>query len=182
MSEISIQRMTTDDPALPVFEEAERMIQRLRQHAFDLFIERGAGAGRALDDWLLAERALGWPTSECTERKDEFEFNVALPGFEPADISVTATPRELVVQAKLRREQKSEPRKIEKADKAEKAETAEPTAYWSEFRSADVCRRYSLGADIDVEKVGATLKNGVLRIQARKAAKLSKPVAVAAAA
>jgi len=54
--------------------------------------------------------------------------------------------------------------------------------HWSEVRSADVCRRFEFTSEIDVDKISATLRNGVLKVVARKAARPSKPVEVAAAA
>lgn len=170
MSEINLQRVTTDDRTLPVFAEAEQMFERIRRRAYDLFSGRGFGEGAALDDWLRAEREFNWPATELVENAQEFVLSVQLPGFEPADIALTATPRALFVQAKMKSERKDETKK------------GEGTLHWSELRSADVCRRIELAKDIDVDKVSATLKNGVLRVVARKVERPAKPVAVAAAA
>jgi HSP20 family protein len=170
MSEISVQRMTTDDRTLPVFAEAERMLEQIRRRAYELCSGRGFGEGRALDDWLMAEREFNWPAAEIVERDQDFVMSVALPGFEPADVALTATPRALVVQAKMKSERKDEGKK------------GEARLHWSEFRSADVCRRVEFAKDIDVDKISATLKNGVLRVVARKRETPAKPVAVAAAA
>jgi HSP20 family molecular chaperone IbpA len=40
---------------------------------------------------------------------------------------------------------------------------------WSEFRSSDVMRRFELPADVDVERISASLDNGLLEITAPKA-------------
>jgi HSP20 family protein len=170
MSEINLQRVTTDERTLPVFAEAERMFEQIRRRAYELFSGRGFGEGRALDDWLAAEREFSWPATELIEREQDFVLSVALPGFEPADVALTAAPRALFIQAKMKGERKDETRK------------GEAKVHWSEFRSADVCRRVEFAKDIDVDKVSATLRNGVLRIIARKVERPSKPVAVAAAA
>jgi HSP20 family protein len=170
MSEINVQRVTTEDRTLPAFAEAERMFDQIRRRAFELFSGRGFGEGRALDDWLAAEREFNWPATELVERDQDFVLSVMLPGFEPADVALTATSRALVIQAKM---------KIERKDEAKKGEAR---VHWSEFRSADACRRIEFAKDIDVDKISATLKNGVLRVVARKAERPSKPVAVAAAA
>lgn len=170
MSEINLQKVATDERTLPAFAEAERMFEQIRRRAYELFSGRGYGAGRALDDWLTAEHEFNWPATELVERDQDFMLSVALPGFEPAEVSVTATPRALVVQAKSRSERKDEARK------------GEARIHWSEFTSADVCRRIEFAREIDVDKVSATLKNGMLRVVARKLERPSKPVAVAAAA
>lgn len=170
MSEISLQRVTTDDRTLPAFTEAERMFEQIRRRAYERCSGRGFGDGRALDDWLAAEREFNWPATELIERDQDFVLSVMLPGFEPAEVELTAAPRALIIQAKTKSERKDEAKK------------GEARVHWSEFRGADVCRRIEFAKDIDVDKVSATLKNGVLRIVARKVERSSKPVAVAAAA
>jgi HSP20 family protein len=170
MSEINLQKVTTDDRTLPAFAEAERMFEQIRRRAYELCSLRGFGEGRALDDWLAAEHEFNWPATELIERDQEFVLSVALPGFEPADVALTATPRALIIQARAKSERKDESKR------------GEARVHWSEFRSADACRRIEFARDIDVDKISATFKNGVLRIVARKLERPSKPLAVAAAA
>lgn len=170
MSEINVQRLTTEDQTLPAFAEAERLFEQIRNRAYQLASGRSFGAGRELDDWLAAEREFSWPATELVEREQDFVLSVALPGFEPAEVALTATPRSLVVQARARSERKEDARK------------GEARVHWSELRSADVCRRIEFARDLDVHRISATLKNGVLRVVARKQEQPSKPVAVAAAA
>lgn len=169
MSEVTIQKVTKpEERTLPIFREADEFLRRIRDRAFGLFSERGFDDGHALDDWLTAEREICWPAGELAERASEFELTLALPGFEPGDVTVTATPRELIVHAKL--ERTSAPGK-------------EPgEVRWSEFRSNDVYRRIELTQDIDVQKVSASLKSGLLRIVAPKSAAQQRKVPVAAAA
>jgi HSP20 family protein len=170
MSEINLQKVTTDDRTLPAFAEAEQRFEQIRRRAYELFSGRGFGEGRALDDWLAAERACGWPAAELVERDQDFVLSVALPGFEPAEIALTATPRALVVQATTKSERRDDTRK------------GEARVHWSEFQSTNVCRRIEFARDVDVDKVSATFKNGVLRVVVRKVERPAKPVAVAAAA
>jgi len=170
MSDITVQRASKDYRTLPVFAEAERTFERIRQRAYELFEGRSQGQGGPLDDWLAAERELNWPAAELTERGADYLVSVALPGFEADDISLTATPRTLFVQARTRSERKDETKK------------GEATLHWSEIRSRDVCRRIDLAKDVDVDKVSAQLKNGMLKIVARKVETPAKPVAVVAAA
>ena len=170
MSDINVQRVTSEERALPAFAEAERSFEQIRRRAYELFSGRGFGEGRALDDWLAAEREFNWPATELVERDQDFVLSVMLPGFEPADVELTATSRALIIQAKTRSERRDEAKK------------GEARVHWSEFQSADICRRIEFAKDIDVDKVTATLKSGVLRVVARKAERPSKPVAVAAAA
>jgi HSP20 family protein len=171
MAEITIQKVPkAGDRTLPVFEEAERMLQQIRDRAFAMFTERGSGEGRALDDWLAAEREFCWPAAEFTDRDKDYALSVALAGFEPGDITVTATPRELVVHAKAT------------TTRADEGKAKDTKVCWSEFRSNDVYRRIELPGEINVDKVSATLKNGVLKIVVPKAQQQLRAVPVATAA
>jgi len=160
MSEVNIQRVAkVEDRSLPVFREMEHLFERIRSRAFDLFSGRARhGFGNAMDDWLAAERELCGVAGELVEKDGEFVLNVALAGFAPADVAVTATPRELIVRARATSELKEEPAK------------PDGTVHWSEFRRNDVYRSIQLPADIDVEKVKATFRNGLLSIVAAKRA------------
>jgi HSP20 family protein len=173
MSEIKVQKVTDDGkkPTLPVFKEMESVFERIRTRAFDLFSRRGFGEGHALDDWLAAEREVCWPAGELVEHEKAFALNVALPGFEPADISVTATPHQLVVHAKSKTESKKE----EEAKKGGKV-------CWSEFRSNDVYRQVDLPKDIDPQSVSASLQNGLLKVVATKAEKPTRVIPITSAA
>ena len=168
MSEINVQRVTTEDRTLPALAEADRLLEEIRRRAYAIFSGRGFGAGQALDDWLAAEREFNWPAAELAERDQEFVLSVVLPGFEPADVALTATPRELVVRARRQ------------TRRTEEGKKGEPKLLFTEFSSADVCRRFELARPIDVDKVSATLRNGVLKVVAPKAGKSAKPVAAAA--
>ncbi len=64
-------------------DEIDRIIQRVQQRAFSLYMERGATPGHAMDDWLQAEReALCAPPSELVENDKRYELQVAVPGLE----------------------------------------------------------------------------------------------------
>ena len=67
------------------------------------------------------------------------------------------------------------------------ADAAKPEAgkvRWSEFRSDDVYRRIELPCAVEVEKLSATFKNGLLKVVVPKAQKArpTRPVEVAIAA
>ncbi len=173
MNEIKVQKITDEGktPTLPVIKEMESVFDRIRARAFELSSRRGFGAGGALEDWLAAEREICWPTGELVEQGKAFILNVGLPGFEPGDISVTATPHQLLVHAKLQSESKKE----EGAKKGQKV-------YWSEFRSNDVYRQVDLPEIIDPQSASASLHNGLLKIVATKAEKPARVVPITSAA
>jgi HSP20 family molecular chaperone IbpA len=170
MSDVAVHKVTKpDDRTLPIFKETEELLRRIRERAFDLFSGRGFDDGHALEDWLAAEREICWPAGELAERGTDYVLTLALPGFEPGEVSVTATARELIVHAKSEHQEESK-RKERLAVR------------WSEFRGDDVYRRVELADSIDVPKVSASLKNGLLTIVAPKLAVPQRTVPVAAAA
>jgi len=156
MANVAVEKVGTGERSLPVFKAMNDLTAKIRERAFALGSQRGFGNGHALEDWLAAEREFCWPASELKEGKDEFALAVALPGFEPGDVSVTATPREIIVHAKYEH------------TKAPSA-TDRKTVCWTEFRSDDVYRRIELSEDINIDKIKATLKDGMLSVTAPKA-------------
>jgi HSP20 family protein len=161
----------TGDRKLPIFAELDRLADRIRVEAYNLFAGRGAGDGHALDDWLAAEKQLCWPSAELDEQDGHYTLKVALAGSEPNDITVTATPRELIVRAERER----------------RSESGNGGVRWSEFRSNDAFRRVGVPGTLDVEKTTATFENGLLQVVAPKAApetrqKAESNVAVSAGA
>lgn len=169
MAEPTIEKVRTeDDRSLPIFAEFEKLADQIRMEAFNLFSRRGAGDENALEDWLAAERKLCWPAAELTERDGAFVLNVALAGFEPAELKVTATPRQIMVKASHQH-------------KAASTEKEESKVRWTEFRSNDVFRRVELPRAIDVDNVSAKYQNGLLEIvapQAQSAAEAATEVEV----
>jgi HSP20 family molecular chaperone IbpA len=171
MPNITIHKVpSATERTLPVFKELDDLTARTRERAFELYCGRGFAHGHALDDWLAAERELCWPAGELRETIEGYVLSLTLPGFEPDEVAITATPREIIVHAGAKTEWKEE---------AGKEETV---VRWSEYRGNDVYRRVEVDQDIDVDKVSATLKNGLLTIVAAKGVAAKRVVPVAAAA
>lgn len=171
MANVTLRKVPTiEDRRLPIFAEAERIMKEVSRRAFDIFTARGAVEGHALDDWLAAEREICWPAGELVDQAKTYELSVALAGFAPQDVEVTATPREIIVHAKTKSERKEERKE------------AESVVLWSEFGTNDVYRRVALSAEIDPEKVVATLDNGLLKVVAPKAEIAVRKVPIASAA
>lgn len=154
MKEIAITKDPSGTHAPPMFREIETKLADVRRRAFDRFAHRAGNGGSDLDDWIAAEHeVLGWTAAELKERPQEFELDIMLAGFAPADIEITAAPDEIVVHAA--NEQRSNGHDAQ--------------VVWSEFGSTDVFRRCTLPTTIDVHSVKATLDNGLLRVTALKA-------------
>jgi HSP20 family protein len=166
MSKVSIQKYhQREDAPVEVFQAVERVFDEVRRHAFDLFSRRGGADGWDLADWLQAERQL-LPQSELIDKGAELHLRVALPGYDPNDVEVTALPDSILVQAKATRQT---------------VETEEAAAVqFSEFGRQSMSRRFDLPDPIDIEKVTARLDKGILEIAAAKAAAKGKAITVSA--
>jgi HSP20 family molecular chaperone IbpA len=153
MSHVHVHRVESpNERALPAFEEADRVLQRVQQRAFDLFAARGFSPGRALDDWLSAERELCWPAAEVLEGDDRYVVSVALPGFEAGEVELTVTPRDLIVRAKSSRE------------RVHPSVGNGGNAASSKFQTNSLFRCINLPATIRVKDVKATAEHGLLTI------------------
>ncbi len=171
MSDVKIQKVTQDDErALPVFADLDQMMNLVRKRAFEIFAERESARDQAMEDWFLAQRDLDGSLTELVEDDQGYRFSVAVPGFDPAEIEVTATPRSLIVQARRR----EGPRR--------QATGSEEKLHWSEFRSQQICRRVELPSGIDAEKVSATVQKGILTVNAPKEVVAQQAIPVSEAA
>jgi HSP20 family protein len=167
MSDVRIMCEPDGERLLPVFAEFDRKVDAVRQRAFELFSSRGGRQGRDLDDWIAAERELlGVSSAELTERDDEFEVDVTLPGFKADDVELTATPTELIIHAERKTRRHGETTRV----------------VWSEFGSNEVYRRLTLPADVNADAVTAELRNGLLRVHAPKRSAVGNAAANAAPA
>jgi HSP20 family protein len=131
-------------------ESMNGLFQQVRQRAYELFEQRGRAGGSELDDWLRAERdVICRPESSLVETEKEFRMEIAMPNVEAKDITISALPESIVVQARMTG-----------------AHEEEREVHCS--RERRLFRRFDLMPGIDVEQVNATLQNGVLTIVAVK--------------
>lgn len=171
MTHIPVNRVSTaSDRTLPALNGMEALLGRIRQRAQEIAWGRGnGGLGQELDNWLQAERELCDADGELIERDEAYECHVALPGYEPGEVQVTVTPRELLVEA------------AHKTSKSGGNGGGKGEVRWSEFHDRDAYRRVEFGRDVSVDKVTATLKNGLLTVVLPKSSAPGRKVDVAAA-
>jgi HSP20 family protein len=156
MATLAVQKVREAEvSSLPLFEEMQKLLGDVERKAFALFQSRGASVGHALDDWLQAEReTLAAPPAELVETSKEVSLRMVLPGFSAKQVQITATPKEVIVKA--------EHPSIERKE--------DEHLCWSELpHNGKVCRRVPLPATVDIDKVAATLDEGILVIKAKKA-------------
>ena len=135
------------------FELAQEMNEQIARRAFELFEARGAIHGHDREDWLQAESEfLRNVPVEVLEMETELTIRADVPGFKERDLEVRVTPRSVCILGK----------------REEAAEQKDGNLIYSERRASQIFRVVSLSSDIDLEKVNASLADGVLEIKLMK--------------
>jgi HSP20 family protein len=156
MANLMVQKVKNNEEGVaPVMEEWRDAIEMIRKRAFEMFERHGGSPGKELDDWLQAEQDLFWvPAAEFAETDKEVKITVAVPGFDPKEIRVTAQPCEVLVRG----------------NRGYSLEKKEKGVVYSEFNDKDLFRRFELPQTIDVDHVTANVENGVLTVKVPKKA------------
>jgi HSP20 family protein len=128
----------------------------IARRAYELFESNGRAFGRDLENWFQAEKELLHPVPvNITEADESFDVKAEVPGFNEREIEIGVEPRRLMITGK---------RETKKEEQKGKAVCAECCA-------SQVLRTVDLPAEIETDKVTATLKNGVLEVTLPKVAK-----------
>ena len=156
MASILVQKVEHNKlETAPTLKALQDTVEMVRQRAFELFEHRGYSPGNELADWVQAERDLFWvPPAELAETGDEFEITVAVPGFDPKEVHVTAQPGEIVIRG----------------DHEGRIEKKEKGVLYSEFDKKALYRRFEIAQPIDVGHVTANVENGMLTVRVPKKA------------
>jgi len=137
----------------PTLRALKDTVEMVRQRAFELFEHRGFSPGNELADWVQAERDLFWvPPAELAETENEVEITVAVPGFLPKEVHVTAQPGEILIQG----------------NHDTHAEKRERGLVFSEFEEKALYRRFQIAQPIEIGQVTANVENGILTVKAPK--------------
>lgn len=146
-------KTTTPKSFLNQMQEAVDAISR---RAFEIFRGNGSLFGHDVEDWLQAEKELFHPIHlDINESDNSISVKVEVPGFNEKELQVTMEPGRLTISGK------HESSKEEKKGK---------TVY-SEVCAKEVFRVVELPAEVDTEKVTATLKDGILQLTMPKSVK-----------
>jgi HSP20 family protein len=163
----AVQTATSRPPvkAAKIEGSLERMghlYNTISRRAFELFEKEGRVDGHDLRHWLEAERELLHPVHmKLEETEGEFVVQAELPGFAASDVEVSVEPRRVIITGK----------------RESKEENKQGDAVYVEQCSDEIFRTMDLPAEVNVMKVTATLKDGVLNIQLPKAA-AAKPTVI----
>ncbi len=155
MAETSIAASRSEEkrvaitPVQNLMDRINKTSQAIAQRAYEIFEGSGRRFGHDLEDWFKAEMDLLHQVPVNIAESDEnLEVKAEVPGFTEKEIQISVEPRRLTISGK---------REASKEEKKGKA-------VYSEFSSDQILRVVDLPANVDAEKVTATLKNGVVRL------------------
>jgi HSP20 family protein len=167
----ALQRAEQKTPKLVKHESFEHRIDDIlnsvSKRAYELFESNGRTFGHELDDWFKAEEEILHPVHlNMVETDKALEVKAEVPGFNAKELEISVEPQRLTISGK--RETKKE---------AKKGKTV-----YSESCASEIFRTVDLPAEVDAEKVSATLDNGVLNLEMPKTAGARKIEVKASAA
>jgi HSP20 family molecular chaperone IbpA len=142
-----------------IFQDMRDAFDAIARRAYEIFEANGRQFGRDMEDWFRAEHELMHPAYlEITESDNELAAKIEVPGFEAKELEISVGPSRVTLAGK---------------HETAKEEKKEKTLY-SERRANQIFRSFELPAEVDPERVTATLKDGVLDLKMPKAAAAKK--------
>lgn len=143
MSNIHIKRVSDPTELLVARQKFDPLLDQVERRAYELFEQRGSQHGGDIDDWLdAADQILGTAAVQVTENENEFQITVALPGYVNGEVAITAGAQDIMLQAEAKRPKNGPLVKV--------------------MRSFHHCQ------PVDIERLSAVLRDGVLVITAPK--------------
>jgi len=140
---------------LEKFEKFDEIYDSIARRAFEIFAGNGWW-GHDLENWFKAEAELLHPMHVNLGEKDgTLTLQAEVPGFTAKDLEIRLEPRSLTISGK--RETSEETKKGGKIVS-------------QEYCSDQILRVIPLPAEVDPQKVTATLKDGILKMQMPKGA------------
>ncbi len=132
-----------------LLDQMKKLYSTVARRAYELFEARGSVDGHHLEDWLCAENELlGEMKGELREEADRIEVEFSVPGFRREEIEVSAEPCMLIVRGKTERRSQWTGKEGSGTEKTEQ----------------QFLRRYDLPAEVEPEKVMATLADDKLTV------------------
>jgi HSP20 family protein len=139
-----------------LLERFNKLSDQISRRAYEIFEKRGKTFGRDLDDWFEAESEILPPLQlRIKETNDALAVEAETPEFSAKELEVSLEPWRLTISGK----------------KEAKEEQKKGQTIYQEQRTDELLRVIDLPAEIDIAKVTATLKNGLLEINLPKVAK-----------
>lgn len=160
------QLATRPESITEFWSKVDEVVEQMKEHAFQLFEERGRIDGHDLEDWFRAEQKLLTPVPITILEKDsELRIQAEIPGFTANEIALNLEENVLTLQG-----EHTETKTV--TDKTQDTESERRQIY----------RRVELPVDVIPEEAKATWQDGTLEIIVPKVMdKASITVAVKAA-
>lgn len=154
----SVAATKSSDPS--TIQRLKDLLERVRLRAYQIFCARGGATGRALEDWLAAERELFElpAATHLTESGDAYVLTLEAPGFEAGQLHVSVGEDAITVHGVTEKKSKRNGGVGEARQRKE------------------LFHQSPLPPLVDRDAVQATMDKGVLRVTLPKTA----PVKVAA--
>jgi HSP20 family molecular chaperone IbpA len=129
-----------------------RLLEQVRNRAYELFDKQGREDGHNLDHWLQAENELGMlPVAKIDETNTEIRLRIERSGFSADQLKIYAEAQAVTVEGSA----------IQTVESDDSRQT--------NVNERALFGRYELPDVIDTSSVTATLQNGVLEVVARRA-------------
>jgi HSP20 family protein len=161
MPEKSISVQRTEQPAgfrslkpATMFEQMDNIFNKISRRAYELFESDGRSFGRDIENWFRAESELLHPVHiELNENETNFQVKAEVPGFTEKDLDISLEGRTLTIAGK---------RETSKEEKTGKK-------VFCEHCADQILKVVELPAEVDADKVKATLHDGMLSFELPKA-------------
>jgi HSP20 family protein len=160
MSQLTIHKYPNAESSLQaLLEQMETIRDSIRSLGFNLFENGGTDNGCDVRDWLRARRGGAvFAASDLVEAKKTFIASIPVSGFEAKDIMLSVEPGALLVQARSHHSRA----------------LGKDNVCFCEFEHTSLFRRLELPTPIDVNRVRASIENGILKVIAPKAAQKTR--------
>ena len=150
--QIAIRTAATDD----FLADVQKTFDAISRRAFEIFEGNGRVSGHDIEDWSKAEKEMFHPVQlDMTETDESILVKAEVPGFNEKELDITVEPTHLTISGK---------RESSKEEKKGKS-------VYSETCSKEIFRSVTLPAEVEMGKVTAALKDGVLQLTMPKATK-----------
>ena len=149
----SVVRVDVLDSSDPISAEAEAILSRIRQRAFELSHTRPHDAHERYD-WIMAEsETIVVPPVVLIENDWTVDVKFAVPGVGPESLTVMITPDQILL----------------KSESTENRDTDYGTIHVNELKSKTIFRSVNLPTMIDVNTVKTSVADGLVLVTASKA-------------
>ena len=142
-----------------IFDQMQQTYDAIARRAFEIFDNNGRWLGNELEDWFRAESELLHPVHlAITETDHNLAVRAEVPDFTTKELEINVEPRRLTISGKH-----------EAREESKKGKTV-----YSELCAQQILRVVDLPGEVDISKVSATLKDGILNIELPKAAQAKR--------